>query len=91
MAATRAKKLTNKDKSPYCGALQVLVDDLFQYNEEVRRLDVVIAAESSDLPDDLREVVNILPPGTYTRERLCSQMNSIISGHAWGQVYGTVV
>ena len=86
MAATRAKKLTNKDKSPYYGALQVLVDDLFQYNEEV-----VIAAESSDLPDDLREVVNILPPGTYTRERLCSQMNSIISGHAWGQVYGTVV
>ena len=50
MAATRAKKLTNKDKSPYYGALQVLVDDLFQYNEEVRRLDLIQALQlKSDL------------------------------------------
>lgn len=86
-----ARKFTNKDKSPYYGALQALVDDLFSYQEEVRRLDVVMAAESSDLPEDLMEVVGILPPGTYTRERLCGQLNSIINGHAWGQVYGTVV
>ena len=91
MAEGYGKTRTNKDKSPYYGVLQALVDSLFHYSDEVRRLDVVMAAESSDLPADLREVINILPPGTYTRERLCAQLNSIISGHAWGQVYGTVV
>lgn len=56
----------------------------------VRRLDVVIAAESADLPDDLLRIVNLLPPGDYTRVSLCDQLNSAITGHAWGQVYGTV-
>ena len=75
------------------GALQAVVDDLFEDKPrtfEVRRLDVVVAAESGDLPDDLQEIVNLLPPGSYTRERLCDQLNSAIGGHAWGQVYGTV-
>lgn len=58
---------------------------------KVRRLDVVIAAESADLPDDLMGLVKLLPPGDYTREALCTQLNSAIGGHAWGQVYGTVV
>ena len=40
--------------------------------------------------DDLAEIVNLLPPGSYTRQRLCDQLNSAIGGHAWGQVYGTV-
>lgn len=57
---------------------------------KVRRLDVVMAAESVDLPEDLREIVDLLPPGAYTRRRLCDQLNSAIGGHAWGQVYGTV-
>ena len=57
---------------------------------KVRRLDVVMAAEAVDLPDDLREIVELLPPGSYTRRRLCDQLNSAIGGHAWGQVYGTV-
>ena len=83
--------MSKKREAVHYGALQALVDDLFSYQEEVRRLDVVMAAESSDLPEDLMEVVGILPPGTYTRERLCGQLNSIINGHAWGQVYGTVV
>ena len=56
----------------------------------VRRLDVVIAAETADLPDELMRIVNLLPPGNYTRQRLCDQINSAITGHAWGQVYGTV-
>ncbi len=79
--------------SPAFGALQVIVDDLFEgmpRDHEVRRLDVVIAAEAGDLPADLLEVVNLLPPGTFTRMRLCDQLNSAIGGHAWGQVYGTV-
>ena len=57
---------------------------------QVRRLDIVMAAEAADLPDELREAVNLLPPGDYTRARLCTQLNSAIAGHAWGQVYGTV-
>ena len=75
------------------GALQLLVDELFEdmpADHEVRRLDVVVLAESYDLPDDLLEIVKLLPPGNYTRGRLCDQLNSAIVGHAWGQVYGTV-
>lgn len=81
------------EPSPDYGALQVVIDELFQdrpHDHLVRRLDVVVAAESSDLPADLLEIVQLLPPGDYTRERLCFQLNSAIGGHAWGQVYGTV-
>ena len=81
------------EPSPAYGALQIIVDGLFEgapEDHEVRRLDVVLAAESGDLPADLLEVVTLLPPGTFTRIRLCDQLNSIIGGHAWGQVYGTV-
>lgn len=81
------------EPSPDYGALQAIVDELFDDTSrdyEVRRLDVVIAAESNDLPADLQEIVTLLPPGTYTRMRLCDQLNSSIGGHAWGQVYGTV-
>ena len=81
------------EPSPHYGALQTIVDDLYEdapRDFEVRRLDVVIAAEASDLPADLLEIVNLLPPGTFTRMRLCDQLNSSIVGHAWGQVYGTV-
>lgn len=69
-------------------SLSVLADDL--EGPTVRRLDVVIAAEAADLPEDLTRVVSLLPPGDYTRQRLCDQLNSAITGHAWGQVYGTV-
>ena len=81
------------EPSPAYGALQIIVDDLFEgapEDHEVRRLDVVLAAETGELPADLLEVVTLLPPGTFTRIRLCDQLNSIIGGHAWGQVYGTV-
>ena len=81
------------EPSPEYGAFQRIVDDLYEgkpYDFEIRRLDVVIAAESNDLPSDLLEVASLLPPGNYTRTKLCDQINSIIGGHAWGQVYGTV-
>lgn len=81
------------EPSPSFGALQSVVDELFEDKPRgyaVRRLDVVLAAESGDLPDDLQEIVNLLPPGQFTRQRLCDQLNSAIGGHAWGQVYGTV-
>ncbi|RNL42213.1 hypothetical protein [Paraeggerthella hongkongensis] len=83
---------TNTVRSPHYGALQSVVDSLFADRDvkSVRRLDVVVAAESADLPEDLAEIIALLPPGTYTRQRLCDQLNSAIGGHAWGQVYGTV-
>ena len=88
MAASRS----NTVRSPYYGVLQDVVDSLFAdpATEVVRRLDVVVAAESADLPADLAEIIALLPPGNYTRQRLCDQINSAIGGHAWGQVYGTV-
>ena len=54
------------------------------------KLDVVARAEIFDLCDDLREVVEALPSRTYTRQRLCDQLNSILIGHGWAGVYGTV-
>lgn len=89
----------NIDRSEFYGALQRIVDVLFEDLEPadadeqgptVRRLDVIIAAEAADLPEDLTRIVSLLPPGDYTRQRLCDQINSAITGHAWGQVYGTV-
>ena len=89
--ASRNHTGDNRNRSPYYGALQDLVDGLFpEPKMEIRRLDAVIAAESADLPEDLMGLVGHLPPGTYTRQRLCDQLNSAINGHAWGQVYGTV-
>ena len=84
---------SNTVRSPHYGALQDVVDSLYLGlgpKEKLRRLDIVVAAEAADLPDDLAEIVNLLPPGSYTRQRLCDQLNSAIGGHAWGQVYGTV-
>lgn len=85
---------SNTHRSEYYGDLQKVVDGLFAGADSsrytVRRLDAVLAAEAADLPDELLEVVELLPPGNYTRQRLCDQLNSSIGGHAWGQVYGTV-
>ena len=68
----------NREPSPYYGALQDVVDSLFPRPEDdpaaavlaraglgpaVRRLDIVMAADSADLPEELREVVGLLPPG----------------------------
>lgn len=97
-----SKKTTfsNREKSPHYGDMQGVVDALFGENGRaygpdgkllrVRRLDAVLMVESLDLPTDLQEIINLLPPGNYTRQRLCDQINSAINGHAWGQVYGTV-
>ena len=78
------------ERSESYGELQRVVDYLFKDAQFVERLDVVLAAETFDICADLREIVNLLPPGSYTRQRLCDQLNSAIGGHAWGQVYGTV-
>lgn len=82
--------MTKLDKSPDFGVLQEFVEGLFSDAEEVARLDIIVQAESLDLNPDLQEIVSLLPPGTYTREKLCDQFNSSLSSHGWGYYYGAV-
>jgi hypothetical protein len=77
-------------RSDEYGTLQRLVDTLFKEKKRVSRLDVLLMAEVFDLTGDLLEIVTLLPPGTYYRQRLCDQMNSSLTGHGWGLLYGTV-
>lgn len=74
------------------GELQRLVDALFAVNpsKAVPRLDVIVLAETFDLCDDLVDAVEHLPAGSYKRQRLCDQLNSIITARGLGFVYGTV-
>lgn len=76
------------------GELQRLVNAVFAPGISSRatcsKLDVVTRAEIFDLCSDLSEVVEALPSRTYTRQRLCDQLNSILIGHGWAGVYGTV-
>ena len=75
------------------GELQELVEALYREvgpSGVVSRIDVIMRAEIDDLSDDLREVIELLPAGRYKRARLCDQLNSIITAHGWGSVYGTV-
>lgn len=72
------------------GELQSLVDGLYASRDIVDRLDLVMQAEVLDLDPDLQEIVNLLPPGRYERQRLCDQLNSALAAHGWGSTYGTV-
>lgn len=74
------------------GDLQRVIDSLFSSDERrlVGKTDLELWADINDLCADLREVVDLLPAGSYPRARLCDQLNSIICGHGWGSVYGTV-
>lgn len=70
--------------------LQRMLDYLYAETLTVTRLDVIVRAEAMDLPDDVRGLINLLPPGEYKRHRLCDQLNSAIVGHGWGGSLGTV-
>lgn len=72
------------------GELQRLVDGMFTGRQVIDRLDLVVQAEILDLTPDLMEIVTLLPPGTYDRQRLCDQLNSALAAHGWGGTYGTV-
>lgn len=90
------------ERSESYGELQRVVDYLYKEEDasvaranqdvamKVERLDVILAAETFDVCADMREIVNLLPPGRYTRVALCAQLNSSIAGHGWGYTYGTV-
>jgi hypothetical protein len=66
------------------------MDSLFRDSSRVERLDVLLRAQTYDLPEILLDIVNNLPPGRYTRHRLADQMNSAIVGHGLSRRYGTV-
>ena len=79
-------------KSKDYGELQEFVESLFGSDEELElsRLEIVLQAESADLNKDLLEIISLLPPSRFTRTKLCSQLNSSLSSHGWGYVYGAV-
>ena len=79
-----------REKSPDYGVLQEFIDRLFDVREDYMRLEVVLEGEAYGLNGELMEVLNLLPPGLYTRDRLCGQINSSLSSHGWGYVYGAV-
>ena len=70
-------------------ALTRVIDALYAAQRSVARLDVIIRAELADVGEDMLSIVNLLPPGTYSRERLCNQLNSAITAHGWGRSLGT--
>ena len=74
------------------GELQDFVEGLYGNDEELElsRLEIIIQAEAADLNSDLLEVISLLPPSRFTRVKLCSQLNSSLSSHGWGYVYGAV-
>ncbi len=84
------RRISMREKSPYYGVLQEFVDSLYCQEKVLSRLDVILAAEAFDLNEDLQEIVSLLPPGTYSRVRLCGQINSSLSSHGWGYIYGSV-
>ncbi len=69
--------------------MQRMIDSLYRNTEQISRLDAVLLTESWDLPDEVLGIVELLPPGRYTRQRLCDQLNSAIVGHGWGGSLGT--
>lgn len=71
-------------------ALQRLVDALFKNAKRVSRLDVILRGEAMDLPADSLGLLELLPPGIYTQQALCDQLNSALKGHGWTSRYATV-
>ena len=74
------------------GDLQRLVDNVYKHapSSYASNIDVLVRAEIDDLNQDLLEVINLIPAGTYKRAALCDQINSIVTAHGWGSTYGTV-
>lgn len=65
------------------------LDALYSGAKSVTQLDAIVRAETFDLPSDAMDIVNNLPPGRYTRSRLCDQINSAIVGRGLSRTLGT--
>jgi hypothetical protein len=73
------------------GSLQLLVDMLFpERGVVVDTIDVALRAEILDVPEDALGVIGVLPPGRYTRQRLCDQLNSALVAHGLTRTIATV-
>ena len=70
--------------------LERFLNSLFRDSTRVTRLDVLLRAQTYDLPEVLLEIANNLPPTPYTRQRLADQLNSAIVGHGLSRRFGTV-
>lgn len=70
------------------GELQRLVEALFAQARKVARIDVLCAVESFDLGPLSTEIARSLPPGSYTRAQLTTQLNSSITAHGWSRSIG---
>jgi len=77
-------------RSEEYGTLQALIDSLYFKRVRVNQIELIVRAESVDLCSDLLEICGMVPAGTYSRRRLCDQLNSCIVAHGWGSRYGTV-
>jgi hypothetical protein len=77
------------DLSEHHEPFQRMIDALYASDQRVSRLDVIVRAESMDMPQEVVDLVALIPPGSYTRQRLCDQLNSAIVGHGWGLTLGT--
>lgn len=62
---------------------------LYRDAKIVTQLDAVLRAETFDLPADVMDIVRNLPPGRYSRARLCDQLNSAIVGRGLSRALGT--
>lgn len=65
------------------------LDALYKNARVVSQLDATVCAEVFDLPDAAMELLRGLPPGRYTRARLCDQLNSAIVARGLSRELGT--
>lgn len=84
------KEPVNLRSEEHFGELQRVIDTLFAdpNTKRVERLDVILQAEANDIIQDLQDIVELLPPGIYTRNALVCQLNSTLAAHGWGRRYG---
>jgi len=69
--------------------IQRWLDALSRRETTTTQLDAVVMAQTFDLPPDAMDVVTGLPPGRYTRQALCDQLNSAIVGRGLSRQFGT--
>jgi hypothetical protein len=65
------------------------LDALFSATTAVSQLEAIVRAETFDLPAEAMDIIRNLPPGRYTRTRLCDQLNSAIVGRGMSASLGT--
>jgi hypothetical protein len=72
------------------GELQKLVDALYRDSKYADRIDALVLAEAFDFSDDLKAVVERVPPGRMNRAQFTDQINSTLTARGWGRYYGIV-